>query len=135
MLRVVFDTNVLLSGLIKPSGAPGRALAAWRNGQFTLVLSEHILDELVDTLARPKLRKVLNLPPEEIALFELQLRTLTLVVAAPRTAAAVRDAKDEPILALVAAGLADLLVTGDGDLLAQRHDHPIETPAEFVRRF
>ena len=99
------------------------------------MLSEYILDELVDTLGRPKLRRILNLPPEGIALFELQLRTLTLVVTPPLTSAEVRDVKDEPILALVASGLADLLVTVDGDLLALRHAYPIETPAEFVRRF
>ena len=42
MLRVVLDTNVILSGLIKPAGVPGQIVTAWRNGAFRLVLSEFL---------------------------------------------------------------------------------------------
>ena len=45
-----------------------------------------------------------------------------------------RDSGDAPILATLAAAKADVLVTGDGDLLALRDNTPIETPANFVRR-
>lgn len=45
-----------------------------------------------------------------------------------------RDPDDAPILATLATANADVLVTGEGDLLALRAKHPIETPAEFVRR-
>lgn len=46
-LRIVLDTNVLVSGLAYPGSIPGRIVAAWRQGGFELVLSRHILDEMV----------------------------------------------------------------------------------------
>ncbi len=45
-----------------------------------------------------------------------------------------RDPKDAPILATLMVSGADVLVSGDRDLLELRKQHPIQTPAEFVRR-
>ena len=65
----------------------------------------------------------------------LDVFTSVSPVAHPRIGVVVpRDADDVPILATLAAASADVLVTGDGDLLALRGKYPIETPAEFVRR-
>jgi len=51
-LRVVLDTNVLLSGLAYPSSVPGRILAAWRHGSVDVLLSVYILEELRRVLPR-----------------------------------------------------------------------------------
>jgi predicted nucleic acid-binding protein len=48
--------------------------------------------------------------------------------------AGLRDAADEPVLAVLLASGADLLVTGDKDLLALAQHHPILTPAAFCAR-
>jgi putative PIN family toxin of toxin-antitoxin system len=65
----------------------------------------------------------------------LELRALSEVVApADLELDDLRDADDAPILAALVANKADVLVTGDGDLLALRDRYPIETPAEFARR-
>jgi hypothetical protein len=53
MMRVVIDTDVVLSGLIKPGSIPGQVLRAWRDGSFRLVLSEFLIEEIAVTLARP----------------------------------------------------------------------------------
>ena len=51
-MRVVLDTNVLLSGLAYPASPPGRILAAWKAGALEVVLSDYILEELRRVLPR-----------------------------------------------------------------------------------
>lgn len=51
-LRVVLDTNVLLSGIAFPGSIPGRIVSAWRHGANDVVLSTFILDELRPVLPR-----------------------------------------------------------------------------------
>ena len=63
-LRVVLDTNVLLSGLAYPTSPPGRILGAWRSGSIEVVLSTFILEELRRVL--PRLRHRHGLSETEI---------------------------------------------------------------------
>jgi predicted nucleic acid-binding protein len=51
-LRVVLDTNVLVSGLAYPGSVPGRIVGIWRQGGLDVVLSRYILDEMVRVLPR-----------------------------------------------------------------------------------
>jgi len=160
MMRVVIDTNVVLSRLIKPGSIPGQVLRAWRDGSFRLVLSEFLIEEIAVTLARPKIRALINaplalraVPPSgsnsrlgrpgalipwpaaQIDRFVLELRAFCDVVEpAELKFKYPRDPDDIPVLATLIASGADLLVTGDRDLLVLRGEYPIETPAEFVRR-
>ena len=60
-LRVVLDTNVLVSGLAYPASIPGHILSAWRQGGIDLVLSRFILDEMVRVL--PRLRRIAHNRP------------------------------------------------------------------------
>lgn len=135
MMRVVIDTNIVLSGLIKPDSVPGQVLRAWRDGEFRLVLSEYLIDEIASTLARTKMRAVVAWPPAQIDRFVLELRAFAdIVEPAQLDFEYPRDPDDIPVLATLIASRADVLVTGDRDLLALRDQYPIETPAEFVRR-
>ena len=135
MMRVVIDTNVVLSGLIKPGSIPGQVLRAWRDGSFRLVLSEFLLEEIAVTLARPKIQALVPWPAAQIDRFVLELRAFCDVVEpAELNFKYPRDPDDIPVLATLIASGADLLVTGDRDLLVLREEYPIETPAEFVRR-
>ena len=61
-LRVVLDTNVLVSGLAYPGSVPGRIVTAWRQRGLEVALSRYILDELVRVL--PRLPRVLMTPAE-----------------------------------------------------------------------
>lgn len=134
-LRVVLDTNVLVSGLAYPAGNPGRILAAWRQGALEMVLSRHILDELVRVLLR--LRR--------ISLSEAEIRDLAdsfmflADVAEPDVEAASRekalcDPNDRQILGTLLAGRANYLITGDKDLLVLADRYPILTPAQFLAK-
>ena len=134
-MRVVLDTNVLLSGLMTPTGVPGRIVAAWIDAEFELVMSLDQVSEVARVLAYPKIRDRLCWDQERIESFIKQLHVRAEVIDLGSTAAEVpRDPKDSPVLAPLVAAKADLLVTGDADLLALRRGHPIETPTEFGSR-
>ena len=134
-MKVVLDTNVLLSGLMFPEGAPGRIIAAWVEARFEGGFSLDQLAEIGRVLVYPKIRRKLGWDDQQIELFIKQLYIRAEVVELGSISVEVpRDPSDAPILATLATAKADVLVTGDGDLLALRDNYPIETPAEFVRR-
>ncbi len=129
-MKVVLDTNVLISGLAYPKNVPGRIVAAW-----DLAMSRFQLDEIARVLGYPKIRKLLGWSDARIESFVRQLVLRVEVVEIAGTAAAVpKDPNDAPILATLIASCADVLVTGDSDLLALRERYRIETQAEFTRR-
>ena len=133
-MKVVLDTNVLLSGLMFPDGAPGRVVAAWREARFELVVSVHQLAEIGRALAYPKIRRVLDWDDRCIEQFIRQLYIRAQIVDLGAISVEVpADPDDAPILATLVAAKADVLITGDGDLLALREEYAILTPAEFVR--
>lgn len=134
-MKVVLDTNVLLSGLMFPEGTPGRIVAAWIEARFEVVFSLDQLAEIGRVLEYPKIRSKLGWDDEQIELFIKQLYLRAEVVEpGPLSVDIPRDASDAPILATLVTAKAELLVTGDSDLLALSGKYPIETPVEFVRR-
>ncbi len=134
-MKIVLDTNVLLSGLMFPEDAPGRIVAAWAGARFEVALSLDQLGEIARVLEYPKIRRKLGWDDGKIESFIKQLYIRAEVIELGSISVEVPgDPDDAPILATLAAANADILVTGDGDLLALRAKHPIETPAEFVRR-
>ena len=133
MIVVVCDTNVLATGLATPRGTGGQILVVWLAGAFWLVVSEPILMELARVLAKPYFHE--RLGPEQAALDVERLRRdarfVTLPEPLPRIAA---HWHDDAILATVAAGHAEYLVTGDRELLRLRvhAGARIVTPREFL---
>jgi putative PIN family toxin of toxin-antitoxin system len=136
-LRIVLDTNVLLSGIAYPRSSPGKILTAWRYGSVEVVLSTYILDELRRVLPRLASRHSLD-PREMDDLVDILSIQAEVLEPAPVEASALRDEDDLPVLgtlmAAMHAGNIDYLITGDKDLLALAEDYPIVTPAEFWTR-
>lgn len=138
-MRLVLDTNVLVSGLLFPGGPPSRLVKAWRAGAFDLVTSDFVLDELQRTWRR--LAHRLKVPPNDMADFldtigvRAELLRIDADMLARAGAAGLRDPNDLPILAMLIGSAADFLVTGDKDLLALAGTYPILSPAGFVGRF
>jgi len=131
-LRVVLDTNVLVSGLAYPASIPGRIMSAWNQGALRVVLSRYILDEMTRVL--PRLQRVAMTEEEvrDLADSFLFLAEVVEPVAAPERLA--RDKADEAVVGTLLAAQADYLITGDKDLLALGERYPIVTPAEFWER-
>jgi len=110
-MRVVVDTNILLSALINPHGPPAKLVDAWRSQRYTLVTSAEQLIELGEVARRPVLRKFIV--PARVGAFINDLRELAeVLVRLPRIDRAV-DPDDNFLLAMAEAGRADYLASGD----------------------
>lgn len=133
-LRVVLDTNVLLSGIAYPASVPGKILAAWRHGSIEVFLSAYILDELRRVLPRLAHRRGLNAAEIDDLVDALSIDA-EVIDPLPGNASDLRDAKDQPLLATLLAAIktsgGDYLVTGDKDLLVLAERYPIVTPTKF----
>ena len=134
-LRVVLDTNVLLSGIAYPASIPGKIMAAWRHGSIEVVLSNFILEELRRVLPRLQSRHGLNKSEINDLVDSLSLLAETVEPEAGLPEAALRGANDQPVLGTLLAARsasgASYLVTGDKDLLALADRYPVVTPARF----
>jgi putative PIN family toxin of toxin-antitoxin system len=130
-MRVVVDTNVFISAALKEKSLPGMAvhLVAESGVLLKSMVTER---ELFVTLARPRLMPLI--PPAFHAWLSELLAAAELAAIVERVAAC-RDPKDDKFLELAVNGHADLIVSGDGDLLALNpfRDIPIVTPAIFVQ--
>jgi putative PIN family toxin of toxin-antitoxin system len=127
----LFLTPTFISVALKENSPPG--MAAHLVAASHLLLKSTITEqELFVTLALPRLAPLI--PPRFYSWLGEILAAAELVVITERIAAC-RDPKDDKFLELAVNGHADLIVTGDGDLLALNpfRDIPIMTPAAFVQ--
>ena len=136
-LRVVLDTNVLLSGIAFSGGVPGKIMSAWRLGSIEVVLSDFIIEELRRVLPRLNHRHGLTSAEIDDLLDILSIQAEILVPLLPNEQL-LRDTNDLPVLgtllAAVELGNIDYLITGDKDLLVLADHYPIISPAEFWAR-
>lgn len=112
-MKVVFDTNALVSALVFPGGRGEEALLRVVSEQDELVLSRPILDELLGVLARKFGRDA-----EELARVALFLADLGTIIRPRRRLAVLKDAADNRILECALTGRAQAVVTGDKALLS-----------------
>ncbi len=115
-LRVVLDTNVVLSALVFGMGPAGRLRLAWQQQTFVPLASSTTVQELVRVLAYPKFRLSV-LEQEELLADYLPYAELVRIPAPPPRVPDCRDPLDLPFMHLAMAGKAQVLVSGDRDLL------------------
>jgi putative PIN family toxin of toxin-antitoxin system len=135
LTRAVLDPNVLISAFVSErGGSPDRIVRAWREGVFELVVSPKLIAELTEVLGRPKFA-------DQAA----EVRAEAYIAAIAGDAIRVGDPPDPPpispdrdddyLIALARAARADVLVTGDSDLLGlEDPEPPVLTPREFADR-
>jgi putative PIN family toxin of toxin-antitoxin system len=117
-MKVVLDTNVVVSGVIKQEGPPGQILTRlFQARQFISVTSLEILAEIREVLQRPKIRRYHGWTDEEIDAFVTFLYAESDVTEGTLTVNITRDPQDNKFLACASEGNADYLVSGDDDLL------------------
>lgn len=132
-MRVLIDTNVLISAALNPGSVPAQAYQKAASYPNRGLICEQNVDEL---------RRIFNKKfPKRLEALDrfLSAALLTLeLVPTPETEtdeeALIRDVKDRPILRAAIQAKADILLTGDRDFLESDVRHPaIMTPAEFVK--
>ena len=134
MKRVVVDTGVLVSALIRRQGIPGDVLRALRNGRFVAIFSTDMLLEIIEVLSRSQLSAKYHIKSEDLSALINLIRLRGDLVTPVRNISACRDRKDNKFLEAALAGQADCIVSGDTDLLdlTPFEDIPILRPVEFL---
>lgn len=115
--RAVLDTNVVLSALVFGGGATALVRQAWQGGRLHPLASTATVQELMRVLAYPKFRLSADEQRELLADY-LPFAQVVTIPQPPPPVPDCRDRHDLPFLHLAAAGKADLLVSGDADLLS-----------------
>lgn len=137
MLKVVLDTNVLISGVIA-SGYSATILDAARRGEITLVASAHLLQEFSEVITRRHIvRKYPKVAEHAEALLDFLRAFSILVPGIPAEQRISADRDDDFVLACAVDERADAIVSGDPHLLNLKtfRDIPILTPKDFVTQF
>lgn len=131
--RVVVDTNVLISGLLSSTSTPAQAVErALSHGQ--LLASTATLRELMTKLLSPKLDRYV--PRERRDALLLRLAPLLEIVEVVQRVQVARDPDDDKFLEVAVNGRADVIVSGDGDLLELNPFRGVSilTPAAYMNR-
>jgi uncharacterized protein len=131
-MRLILDTNILLSALLSPLGAPANLLDAWERKKVTLVACDALIAELRDVAGRAFFRARLRASAAELLAaglrdFSFYYRDLPSGPIAP-------DPKDSYLLVLAEVSKAEILVTGDKELVSvkQHKSTRIITPAAMI---
>jgi len=120
-MRVVLDTNILVSALISSAAHPAAIYEAWEDGKFTLLTCAEHLDEVRATLQKPRVAELIK--PHRAGRLVNQIEKLAERIGSLPRVKRSPDPTDDFLLALSEAGKADYLVTGDksGLLSLDRH--------------
>ena len=128
-MRVVLDTNVLVSGLLSESGPPGLILDMAEGGRLSVLYDDRVMAEYRDVLGRPHFPFRAEAVAAILALFVEKgerVEPVPLAVELP-------DPDDLPFLEVAVAGRADALVTGNGrHFPPARCAVPVLSPAAFL---
>ena len=128
-MRIVLDTNVVVSAMLNPNGAPGAILRGVLDGRLRLLVDNRIVFEYADVLSRPKFR----LDPYDVHAFLDFIEHEAEYVTAPPVDAQFADPDDRPFYEVALGGGANYLVTGN-----TRHfpgNRIVSNPRHFLRVF
>ncbi|HEY9703459.1 MAG TPA: putative toxin-antitoxin system toxin component, PIN family [Allocoleopsis sp.] len=133
-LRIILDTNVLISGLLLSSSTSQKVFDLVTEKE-TLLISATTFAEIYQTLIRPKFDKYLSI--EKRFIFLGNLREKAEIVDIIETINICRDPKDNKFLEVAVNGKANYIITGDQDLLVLHPFHGINiiTVKEFLNIF
>ena len=132
-MRIILDTNLLISALLSRGTSPRQLYDHWRQGRFALVSCEAQLQELRAVLGRPSFSD--RIKKSEAGSMVNGIRRLALMYAPTPAPEVSADPADDYLLALAEVSHADFLVTGDkGHLLKLGHHGPtrILTARELI---
>jgi putative PIN family toxin of toxin-antitoxin system len=130
-VKIVLDTNVLVSGLLNPHGPPGRVVDFVISGAVTVLFDDRIIAEYREVLARPRF----GFGHDDVETLIDFITSEGESVTSPPLALSLPDPDDLPFIEVAVAGAADALVTGNADHFVPAGGGPpvhVCTPAQFV---
>jgi putative PIN family toxin of toxin-antitoxin system len=133
-MRVVIDTNVIVSGILSPHGSPGRIVSALLSEAITALHDERILSEYREVLLRP----AFGFSSSDVEVVLDFVESAGEHVSAEPLSLILPDRNDLPFLEVASSGGADALVTGNIKHFRPRrgqHSVLVIAPADFLRRY
>ena len=134
MIRVVIDTNVIISGLLF-GGMPGRLIQLWKDKRILPLVSREILNEYLKVLAYPKF----SLSEEEIKylLYQEILPFFKVISVKQRTIIIKEDPSDDKFIRCARSGKAQVIISGDQHLLSltSYRNITIFSPSQFLEEY
>jgi putative PIN family toxin of toxin-antitoxin system len=129
-MKVVIDTNIMVSGLLSPFSHSGEIIRMIAAGELELCYDSRILSEYKEVLLRPKF----SFAPEYIYDLLTQIESCGYAVSALPLKKSLPDSSDEPFLEVALAGKAKCLVTGNINHypVSVRHGMKVVTPKGFL---
>ena len=133
-MRIVLDTNVLVSGLHNPNGAPGRIVDLILGARIQVLYDDRILAEYRDVLARPQLAIEPSLARAVAGYIRLSGEQ---VLALPLDKDTLPDPDDLPLVEVAITGKTDMLVTGNMKHFSGLKERGVTvvSPAQCLERF
>jgi uncharacterized protein len=135
-MKVVLDTNILISAFITPNGEPAQVVKLLQTEDFYLILSADVFKEIERVIQYPKLRTLYQYTDEQVEAFLEGIRRIAIwVEVTERLAVVQNDESDNRFIELAVAGSARYIITGDKrHLLKIRRYQSIEivSPTEFL---
>lgn len=130
-MKIVLDTNVLVSAFLKPRSGPARILRLVLQGDVQIIINEHILTEYSEVLRRPKFD--LNLDKVQTVLEVI--RSKGIKASALAESFQLPDSGDEPFLEAALAAGADAIITGNKKHFPKKacKGQKVVNPNEFLR--
>jgi uncharacterized protein len=133
-MRIVLDTNVLVSGLYNPNGAPGRIIDLILGARIQVLYDDRILAEYLDVLARPRLVIEPSVAQAVVGYMRLSGER---VMALPLGKDNLPDPDDLPFAEVAITGKADILVTENMKhfFRLKEQDVTVLSPAQCLEHF
>ena len=136
VLRVVIDTNIVVSALLSKRGAPALVLDAWRERKFLVITSEEAILEVEPVLEELTITRKYVISDEDIkSILNLLRKDAILVPGQIDTKGAIpQDPDDEKFLSIALEGEASMIISGDAHLLdlASYRKVKIQSAREFL---
>jgi putative PIN family toxin of toxin-antitoxin system len=136
MIRIVLDTNLFVSALLKPGSNPDLILHSVKDEKVLLLMSDSICHEISRVLTYPKIRKRLTASDEELKNFMQLLGAVAIITPGTLNLPPLNaDPDDTKYLVCAVEGHADFIVSGDHHLtdLVMYRGIPVVTPADFIQ--
>jgi putative PIN family toxin of toxin-antitoxin system len=127
-VKVVIDTNVLVSGLLKRGTPPAEVLQDLLDGELVALYDERIIEEYREVLARPRLK----IPPEQASAILDFIVAEGLAVANAKFEEPLPDPDDQPFADVAFTGSAEVLITGNAKHFPVAGPFRVVTPREWL---